>query len=370
MLANLLPGLRDLRAPLAAGLVWFAAGYLWLVPKVPSLSEPVMEIFADTQRLYAIGGSVLLASSVTFTAYLIGILSQGSATPILDRLYAILAPTSATLFFTPALILGLLAKRLSRSKRTVKFLEGQEELARLTYSRLTRADFYSTAKRLAVNSAVSAYRADESFRQKFAERLTPERFILTARRLSEPRHLENFGATGALRQYYQQVLRQAEEGPDEYGAVAHRELANFERHALQDKEFIEFWVNELMSIESHARVLEQELAFLPAKLVAASPESYERWDRLAAEAEFRRALMAPVLGLGLALVERGIAPILILPATVVASYCLWISSRNRTRLALDQLSQCIAGGLISSPELDRIRAGGFNWIKVSDRDDL
>jgi hypothetical protein len=39
MLLNLLPGLRDLRAPLAAGYLWLAAGWLFFAPKLLDLQN-------------------------------------------------------------------------------------------------------------------------------------------------------------------------------------------------------------------------------------------------------------------------------------------------------------------------------------------
>ncbi|WP_433652883.1 hypothetical protein ACQP2C_11920 [Micromonospora zamorensis] len=360
-LANLLPGLRDLRAPLSAGFVWLMAGYLWIAPRIPNLSGPLGEISVDMQQLYKIGGSALLVSAVTFTAYLVGIVSQGSITLILDRLYALLAPASFTAFFGPALTLIAITKRLVRSRNLLGGIRAQEEAINLVRVYLTRADFRSTARRLALSAAVSAYRSGSSFRQKFASTLTPDRFLLVARRISEPKYFEDDEATRRLRQRYGKIIKSIGETPEDSAAIIQRELHTFERLAFQDARFLAFWIESLVSLESHADVLEQELTFLPSKLVASSPESYERWDRLAAEAEFRRALMAPVLGLGASLFERGIPPLITLPITVAASYFLWISSRSRTRLALEQLSQCISGGLISSPELDRIRSGNLNW---------
>jgi len=72
MLMNLLPGLRDLRAPLSAGYLWLTGLWLLLVDVVPSRSTAtgvVAHIYGLTHDL---GRGVTLAA-VSFVAYLIGV---------------------------------------------------------------------------------------------------------------------------------------------------------------------------------------------------------------------------------------------------------------------------------------------------------
>jgi hypothetical protein len=85
MLANILPGLRELRAPLAAGYLWL--GFIWLVAgphvpeasKAPDLARRIIELFDDVKT---IGGGV----AVSFAAYLVGAVSQATLDPILKRI--------------------------------------------------------------------------------------------------------------------------------------------------------------------------------------------------------------------------------------------------------------------------------------------
>lgn len=79
MLASLLPGLRDLRAPLAAGLLWLLFGWLVLEPRYADWDKtdtPISAVIALRDTLTP----VAFATLASFVAYLIGSIS--------DTLYA------------------------------------------------------------------------------------------------------------------------------------------------------------------------------------------------------------------------------------------------------------------------------------------
>jgi hypothetical protein len=76
VLANLLPGVRELRAPLAAGYIWLLAGWLVAQPHVPSRSDatgPLAAIYDLGDAVSAVG----LGVAVSFVAYLLGAVSEG-----------------------------------------------------------------------------------------------------------------------------------------------------------------------------------------------------------------------------------------------------------------------------------------------------
>ena len=75
MLASLLPGVRELRAPLAAGYLWLLAAWLLFYDEIPSREEAtgaVDAFYGLNDEATAIG----LAIALSFLAYLIGSLSQ------------------------------------------------------------------------------------------------------------------------------------------------------------------------------------------------------------------------------------------------------------------------------------------------------
>jgi hypothetical protein len=75
VLASLLPGVRELRAPLAAGYLWLLAAWLLFYDNVPSKEEAsgaVDALCGLNDAATAIG----LAIALSFLAYIIGSLSQ------------------------------------------------------------------------------------------------------------------------------------------------------------------------------------------------------------------------------------------------------------------------------------------------------
>ena len=85
MLANVLPGIREIRAPLAAGYLWLLCG--WLIFDLPSGNEldgPVREVVELAQRV----PDSAVAIALSFAAYLIGSLSEDLFTRLLRTLPA------------------------------------------------------------------------------------------------------------------------------------------------------------------------------------------------------------------------------------------------------------------------------------------
>lgn len=74
MLASLLPGIRELRAPLAAGYIWLA--FLYIILGTPETAAdfpgPVESLVKEVDRL----GTAATAAALSFVAYLIGSISQ------------------------------------------------------------------------------------------------------------------------------------------------------------------------------------------------------------------------------------------------------------------------------------------------------
>jgi hypothetical protein len=74
MLANLLPGIRDLRTPLATGYIWLLTFWLW-IPTHFKNAAPSTGVPGDIARLAHYSGRLGIGIALSFTAYLVGILS-------------------------------------------------------------------------------------------------------------------------------------------------------------------------------------------------------------------------------------------------------------------------------------------------------
>ena len=75
MLANLLPGIRQIRTPLASGYLWLLTFWLLLPPHLKK-AFPTSGVPGDIAHLVHYGGRVSVGIAVSFAAYLVGILSQ------------------------------------------------------------------------------------------------------------------------------------------------------------------------------------------------------------------------------------------------------------------------------------------------------
>lgn len=89
MLASLMPGIRDLRTPLAVGYIWLIVFWLW-IPASAKLAVPTEGVLGDLAQLSGYVGVTGLASAASFVAYLVGTLSSALNAPFV-RLGAYLA---------------------------------------------------------------------------------------------------------------------------------------------------------------------------------------------------------------------------------------------------------------------------------------
>lgn len=71
MLANLLPGIRDVRAPLSAGCIWLLTLWLLSEDRVPT-RQRARGVWASLYRLGTWIGPTGVLAAGTFLAYLIG----------------------------------------------------------------------------------------------------------------------------------------------------------------------------------------------------------------------------------------------------------------------------------------------------------
>lgn len=84
MLASVLPGLREIRAPLAAGFVWLALVWVCFAAYVPNADEAT-GLLQRVYNLSAYAGVPSTLAVVTFVAYLVGATWEVTAVGVKDR---------------------------------------------------------------------------------------------------------------------------------------------------------------------------------------------------------------------------------------------------------------------------------------------
>src|SRR5688572_3660556 len=94
MLANLLPGLRELRTPLAIGWIWLIA--LWIASGriLPSSEDTGIELLRQAFSTAALLGQATVIGALSFVAYLLGSLLEKENTEenYLRRFMRLLVP--------------------------------------------------------------------------------------------------------------------------------------------------------------------------------------------------------------------------------------------------------------------------------------
>lgn len=86
MLASLLPGLRDLRTPLATGYLWVVALWLLLHDQIPVTVQEAQGPIKALYQLGALVGNTAMLAALTFIAYLLGSMLRMRPSPNFVRI--------------------------------------------------------------------------------------------------------------------------------------------------------------------------------------------------------------------------------------------------------------------------------------------
>lgn len=167
MLASLLPGLRDLRAPLAAGYLWLAAGWLYFAPQLPASVNDAAGVLKDIYRVVDASNSVAVAAGLTFIAYLLGILSTGFLTPVVGIIFLLLALPIVLLLLAVSRIKEYLKER----RQGLHLMDFEENL----WGSFKRRRFWTSAEDrkldLLVGRVSTKILTDADYRNTFMENL-------------------------------------------------------------------------------------------------------------------------------------------------------------------------------------------------------
>ena len=418
MLANVLPGLRELRPPLSAGYLWLA--FIWLVaaPRFPDISEAdgmerrILELFRD---LDVVGSGVVLS----FIAYLVGAVSQATLDPVL-RLLASTAlhaargeshSVSPKAFYSVTQLVedcvnavtaelhqnGLSLKEVAERERRKDTLARagltDEELDRASHFRgqldnagLSRNDVFLL--RRAIAGLGASFNPSKGAATLETFRMMKERDISVedlANQTQEPsaatvgsqaqraeqavmqsvRDLESMTATA-------RAVRQALQGgltPEELGKAADVNRLLVERDmTLDDVEFVEETERRMEDAARRAahwdtasliqRVLE-DLDLVATRLIGKEPDLYSAVDRLRSEAEFRLAIVVPLAALVMLLLQLHLVWIYALPVSLI----LFVDGIRRDRAARNLVIDALFLGRVAAPALERFEQSAKDVIE-------
>jgi hypothetical protein len=334
VLASLLPGLREIRAPLAAGYLWLIVGWLTFHDRVDSgASAPgAVQALKELRDAIGVGG---VAAAATFLAYLLGALwepAAGRSAELLWRVRQTVGLASGAEFGDPY------GQSVTISMASWDRLEGIFARVYSDISHALRVSLGEDPTDDRRRFLVGLHDAVQSGRWRRGDALT---------------------YSSATDDWW---LREASElfdvEVDETEDVR-EQILSFTR-ALNDVIAMEC-SSDRFRIASRSRlvnVLIEELPLLARRLAGDQEELFLEATRMKGEVEFRYALAIPipvivsVLSFGL-----GFATWLWLAATLVGvltGFALLTDGWRRERLRNDLLVELLAVGKATSPTLDRL----------------
>jgi len=329
MLANLLPGLRDLRAPLTAGYIWLLAGYVAFEPLLPSKATAT-GTWHSLDRLHTTIGPVAAGIAISVLAYLLGAISQevfsvdGIRQPLLQRYRR-----------------ALFDHHRLRELLVCLVPAGYKERVRRPLSRSTDPWMYirhGARGRSALSAAVVA-RTEEIRSLLASADLSLHTLAIAAGHVRQKMPLA--GASRSLRAL-------ASLYAIDIGLLGSQEPP-------PDPDEIEQWdeYELLEGLETMIRIQAAgELDLARTGLLGKEKDLFEAVDRLQAEAELRETLAPATLGLAGALAWR--ATWWSAAIVVFATGILIIQGRRRSGLATDSLLEALRIGRAKVPVLDQI----------------
>jgi hypothetical protein len=322
MLSSLLPGLRELRAPFAAGVLWMLAAWIHWEPFIPTAAdaEKMPGLASSFYRLHGVLPDVALGAAAGFIAYLIGSLSEALLS---DRLRALFRVSLATenQILNPLTRLTVDAlRRLARRTRT-------EIEAQLAPTGKSVADF------LAVEREASLRREGEGMWRRALSRIQSTELVQMF-----------FDKLGAERRRQQRqrrlIMRHAAAPPPE--AMPERELAEL---AILDLDVV-----------------------TTARLLGKDQELYSAIDRHRAEVEFRLGVIPPLFALFVTASLR--LPqvwnsALVVSFGVAAAVGLYWDALKQQREANGLLVDAAAHRRVEFPSLERLRASAQHFREMA-----
>jgi hypothetical protein len=310
LLASILPGVRELRAPLAAGYLWLLNFWLWFGDALHD-QGPTPGIVSKLQALEGVISTFGLAIVISFAAYLVGAVSESVSSTVL--------------------------KLIGRS-RALRLPWVYRFLGHYFYGPISAQDKYAD---VLIEDGLDLVRqakpSHSVVRRKWGEiniqdPSEEEVFRYHVFRVYESRAFEQSDQNGEN--------AVATESAVEWGFIPRRESYAGEE-AIRD---------------SCVAAASNDMNLVRSRLMAEQTTLYGEYDRIESEAEFRAALVPPLLVLVIAVtiiqfLQWGMESLLWL-LILIPIAGLFLDALTRVRRADVVLLQAVSSGNVSSPLLE------------------
>lgn len=343
LLASAIPGMRAIRAPLVAGYAWLVVAWLYFDPD-PDFrkAEGVLGQFVDLARTV---GPVGTAVGVSVAAYLLGSFSMGLA-PGLSKI--------ARRVWYIGHLWHLLTQAQRKRKAWWRFDSGAADAPSERQSRAAarpRSDDWPSPTRRALGDllilvqpvAFSKPRLERQEGKALEEAMKSVQEYFT-----EGRGGRDLGSELAFVEDHAQLLL-SRAVPDRYPHMAEVQKNLMQVWpGLESREFAAM----LSAIRDLRSEMKQELKLPATILVGDQPELYAEADRLRAEAEFRTAIVPPLIALIWLLATETTAWCWVL---VIVPYLLLAQASGFARTSEFLIDEALARDKAPSPALEKFR---------------
>jgi ferredoxin-fold anticodon binding domain-containing protein len=123
-------------------------------------------------------------------------------------------------------------------------------------------------------------------------------------------------------------------------------------------------VKSVVDIESHAIDVLDELQLVPERIVGDKPATYERWDRLSSEAEFRQAVVPPLVAIICVMLSRGLFDLPYGLLVFTAPLVILIQGIQKELAGQAQLMQAEAG-VVQVDSLQNLAVNDLRWMGLA-----
>jgi hypothetical protein len=355
MLTSLLPGLRDLRAPLSAGYLWLAAGWLYFAPQLPASVDEAQGVMKDIYRVIHASDPITVVAGLSFIAYMLGILSTDLLIrPIIFTvklpIYIVLLP-----FAIPAIVSAMVAQESPIIESKLDNLFAAIRVVRLRYQVTRATSPLMRVQRLVIRRLSTKILIDEDYRAIFLGRLNERLgFILSGGSMIP-------GSIGLRRLQF--VRDQIDDPSVDNEEKANHILEHLSKYVNEGYlEAAEALADSVVSIDRHGQDIIEELTLVPERLVGDRPATYERWDRLRSESEFRQAVVPPLLAIIAVLLAKGLLSWPLVLLSMVPPLVILVQGIRKDKEADGQLIQALEADVISIAAVDRLMTRDLYWF--------
>jgi hypothetical protein len=326
-LANLLPGLRELRAPLAAGYAALLAVFVWAGGRLPSSDQPAGALSDLQDAADKLGAGPTLAI-LSFVAYLLGSLIADAATAFFKRVGRSITQRGRR---------SLTDLAVRECERAIAADPSYPGLAAVTASAVGLTTRGSREDPWDAPFVLRGLTALRETRWGWTQRLG-ERTAQLSRGVADDR------LPGWLRWWKSwTVVTPSQLYPETKWATKWRTR---ERPAGELRGDVVDVLSRALADATY-----KELDMVGTRLIGDQSELYGAVDRLRSEAELRQAVTFPLEALALGLIYRGVwvagVPLL------VGAACLPAQGRRRIKAANDLLAESLLLERVKAPTLER-----------------